>query len=413
MRVLLVTDWPGEGGGVETYVMLVARGLREAGDEVRLLTSSVGGGAAVADYVAFGARSPVQQSVLQIANPAAARTVRRAVAELEPDVAHVSMFEMHLSPSVLSALRGVPTVLSVAYYKPICPNGLKLLPDDSLCAVQPGAVCWRGGCVSLAHWLRDRPRYARIRSGLRTAGAVVTCSQWLQRELAAAGVESASTAWPIERPSPSFRRRPAPEPLFVYLGRLAREKGVETLLRALARVQAEVPGVRLRVVGEGPQRPALERLAADLGLRDAVEFTGWLPLERIEEQLADAWALVAPSLWAEPFGLTAVEAVSRGVPAIVSLTGGLAETVDAGVTGLLFPNGDAEALAACLVEVATGRSFADGLPAAEVERVQEKHDLGRHVTWLRALFAEVSARGVGSTEPPKSEVPASPAPERK
>jgi glycosyltransferase involved in cell wall biosynthesis len=391
MRVLLVTDWPGEGGGVETYVTLVARGLREAGDEVRLLTSSVGAGAAVADYVAFGTRRPVPQSVLQIANPAAARTLRRALADLRPDVVHVSMFEMHLSPSVLAPLRHVPTVLNIAYYKPICPNGLKLLPDDSRCTVQQGAVCWRGGCVSRAHWLRDRPRYARIRRGLRDANAVVACSRWLQRELAAAGVEAGWAAWPIDRPSEGFRREPAPEPMFVYTGRLAREKGVETLLQALARVRNQAPAARLRIVGDGPLRPALERLAVELGIRDVVEFTGWLPLERIEEQLVDAWALVAPSLWAEPFGLTAVEAVVRGIPAIVSATGGLAETVEDGSSGLLFPNGDAEALAACLADVASGRVFPERLAADVVERAREKHDLGRHVSWLRGLFAEVAA----------------------
>jgi glycosyltransferase involved in cell wall biosynthesis len=296
-----------------------------------------------------------------------------------------------LSPSVLAPLRHVPTVLNIAYYKPICPNGLKLLPDDSRCTVQQGAVCWRGGCVSRAHWLRDRPRYARIRRGLRDAHAVVACSRWLQRELAAAGVEAGWAAWPIDRPSEGFRREPAPEPMFVYTGRLAREKGVETLLQALARVRNQAPAARLRIVGDGPLRPALERLAAELGIRDVVEFTGWLPLERIEEQLVDAWALVAPSLWAEPFGLTAVEAVVRGIPAIVSATGGLAETVEDGSSGLLFPNGDAEALAACLADVASGRGFAEGLAADVVERAREKHDLGRHVSWLRGLFAEVAA----------------------
>ena len=392
MRVLLVTDWPEAGGGVETYVTLVARGLREAGDEVRLLTSSVGGGAAVADYVAFGSRHPVLQSVLQIANPAAARAIRRALAAFEPDVVQVSMFEMHLSPSVLAALRGVPTVLSIAYYKPFCPNGLKLLPDDSRCTVRQGAVCWRGGCTPLMHWLRDRPRYARIGRGIRGAAAVVACSRWLQRELRDAGIEAAWSAWPIEPPSAGFRRAPAPEPLFVFTGRLAREKGVATLLRALAGARGQgAARARLRVVGDGPLRPALECLTVELGLSGAVEFTGWLPRHRIEAQLADAWALVAPSLWAEPLGLTALEAVVRGLPVIASATGGLAETVEPGVSGLLFPNGDADALAACLVEIASGRTLAGGVPGDTAERLKAQHDLGRHVAWLRALFAEVAA----------------------
>ena len=391
MRVLLVTDWPGAGGGVETYVTLLARGLRDAGDEVRLLTSSVGGGAAVADYVAFGSRNPVLQSVLQIANPGAAHAIRRAVAEFAPDVAQVLMFEMYLSPSVLSALRNVPTVLSIAYYKPVCPNGLKLLPDDSRCTVRQGAVCWRGGCTPLLHWLRDRPRYARIGRGIRGAAAVLAVSRWLQRELRDNGIEAEWSAWPIEPPTALFRRAPAAEPLFVFTGRLAREKGIAILLRALARARAQGTTARLRVVGDGPLRPVLERLTGELGLSEVVEFTGWVPLDRVEAQLADAWALVAPSLWAEPLGLTALEASVRGIPVIASATGGLAETVEHGVSGLLFPNGDADALVDCLLQIASRRILANGVPNEISERLLARHDVGRHVTWLRALFAELAA----------------------
>ncbi len=391
MRVLLVTDWPDAGGGVETYVMQMARGLREAGDEVRVLTSSVGGGPAVADYVASGSRHPALQSVLQIANPSATGAVRRALAEFKPDVAHVSMFEMYLSPSVLAALRGVPTVLNIAYYKPICPNGLKLLPDDSRCTVRQGAVCWRGGCTSLAHWLRDRVRYARIGHEVDRVAAVVTCSAWLQRELRDAGIESAWSPWPVERPGAVFRRARAAEPLFVFTGRLAREKGVATLLHAVAQVRDQGMGIRLRVVGDGPERPALDRLTGELGLRGIVEFTGWVPQADVEAHLADAWAMVAPSLWAEPLGLTALEAIVRGIPVIASAAGGFAETVEPDVSGLLFPNGDAGALAQCLVAIASGRVMSLGVPPDVAERLMERHHPHTHILWLRTLLSEIAA----------------------
>ncbi len=391
MRVLLVTDWPEAGGGVETYVMQLARGLREAGEEVRVLTSSVGGGAAVADYVAFGSRNPAWQSVLQITNPFAASAVRRAIADFNPDVAHVSMFEMYLSPSVLAALRGVPTLLNIAYYKPVCPNGLKLLPDDSRCTVRQGAVCWRGGCTPLVHWLRDRIRYARINREVASVASVVTCSDWLQRELRKAGIEAAWSPWPVELPGTTFRRARAAEPLFVFTGRLAREKGVATLLHAVARVRDQGVGARLRVVGDGPERPALERLTGELDLRGLIEFIGWVPLAEVEAHLSDAWALVAPSVWAEPLGLTALEAIVRGIPVIASAAGGFAETVEPGVSGLLFPNGDAGALAQCLVDVASGRALAAGVPIATAEALMARHHPDTHIAWLRALLSEIAA----------------------
>ena len=391
MRVLLITDWPGEGGGVENYLLLLERALSAAGDEVRLLTSSVGAGPDEADYVAYSTRNPALQSVLQIANPAAARAVRRAVADFRPDVALGAMFEMHLSPSALSALGSVPLVLGIHYYKPICPNGLKLRADDSVCTVSQGLVCWRGGCFPAAHWLRDRPRYARIARAVHRASAVTACSQWMQRTLAAEGIVAEWAPMPVETPSASFVRAPARDPVVVCVGRLAREKGVDTLLRALPLARAESPSLRLRIVGDGPLRPALEGLARELGIAGAVEFTGWLPFQQVERAMADAWALAVPSRWAEPFGLTALEAVVRRVPVVASATGGLAETVEAGVSGALFPNGDVSALARCLSAVATGRLLPEGVPDEWARRKQRDHDVTGHVAWLRNLFRRVTA----------------------
>lgn len=390
MRVLMVTDWPGEGGGMETYVELVRDGLRRSGDEVRLLTSSVGAGRDVADYVAYGSRSAVAQSILQIANPLAARVVRRAVAELRPDVAHVSMFEMHLSPSALTALRGVPTVLNLGYYKPICPNGLKLRRDGSICTVRHGAVCRTGGCLSTAHWLRDRPRYARIGRELRGVRRLLACSRWLEQELRADGVPATALTMPVVRPRADFARTPAASPTFVFVGRLAREKGAAALLRAFGRVAARAPTSRLRLVGDGPERDALSRLAAELGVSDRVELTGWVRAADVDRHLEDAWAVVVPSLWAEPFGIVGLEAIVRRIPVVASATGGLAEVVAPGTSGLLVANGDEEGLADALLQVAGGR-FRDGVPASVADGVLAEHDADLHVAWLRSVLAEAAS----------------------
>jgi len=184
---------------------------------------------------------------------------------------------------------------------------------------------------------------------------------------------------------------PSADPAFVVVGRLAREKGLDTLLHALAQARRDIPGIRLRVIGDGPLRSALARLTRALRLDDAVTFTGWLPMTEVDVQIADAWALVAPSRWAEPLGLTVLEAMSRGIPVIASATGAFAETVDEGITGLLFPNGDVAALARCLVDVASGRRLRAGIPQEHAERVQRTHHLDTHIEWLRALLSRVAA----------------------
>ncbi len=139
---------------------------------------------------------------------------------------------------------------------------------------------------------------------------------------------------------PNFMADPgAPDPAMpraglLYVGRLSREKGVGVLLDAVAG-----SGVPLRIVGEGPERAALAARATGnvtfLGARSRAEVLG---------EMANARALVVPSLWYEGFPMVVVEAFARGTPVIASEIGGLAEAVSAGKTGALAPPGDAVAL---------------------------------------------------------------------
>jgi len=394
MRVLLVGDWNRGRGGAEAHILALRDGLRAAGDAVRLLTSSAGtSGDGTAEYVAYGSERAAAQVFLQIANPSAIACVRRAVREFRPDVTLVNMFAHHLSPAVLFALDGAPIVLLVSDYKCVCPVGSKLLPDGSICAVPAGLVCWRSGCVNAAHWLRDQPRYALIRAGLRRVARVVACSAWVRDELARNGIHAEVLLLPGPRgPGARFERRPAPEPLFLFVGRLDREKGVELLLRAFARVRRRFASARLRIAGQGPLRGHLEGIARALGVTDAVEFCGWLSPDEVEQRLSDAWALVVPSLWAEPLGLVAVEAVTRGVPVVASARGGLAEIVEDGVSGVLFPNNDEDALVERLSSIASRARFHEQvLPVEAVRRAADTFGLERHITRMRGIFAETAA----------------------
>jgi glycosyltransferase involved in cell wall biosynthesis len=408
VRVLLITDWLRGIGGAERYITGVRDGLRAAGDEVRLLTSSVGtAGDGSADYRAFGSESIAAKLVLQIANPFAMAAVRSALRDFRPEVVLVNMYEHQLSPAILGRLRAVPTVLTVSDYKGICPISTKLLPSGRLCDQRAGMVCWRSGCVSLPHWLRDQPRYALIRSGRRHVGRILACSRWVQRELALDGVEAEHLALPVPAPGPYFRRVPAARPLFVFCGRLDHIKGVPLLLHAFARLRTDMPTASLRIVGEGPQRERLEQLVQGLGLRDVVTFRGWVPPSQVEGELADAWALVVPSLWAEPLGLVALEAIVRGVPVIASSAGGLGEIVEPGSSGLLFPNGDEEQLARHLAAVASGRAFpSHTLPDAVVQRAAEAHSPDRHIERLRRIFTTLAARPAATRRAPPPALPA-------
>jgi glycosyltransferase involved in cell wall biosynthesis len=387
VRILVITDWTANEGGIEAYVTRATRALRAAGHDVRVLTSSAGSpGREQADYVALGTDNLAAKALLQIANPFAMARVRTATREFRPDVAQVNMFEQYLSPGIFPALGEVPTVALVHYAKPVCPTALKLLPNGTVCEVPAGLVCWRSGCVGLAEWLRDRPRYALIRAGLTRAARVLACSRWMAEQLRVNGITAEAIALPVPPPEPGYRRAPSREPVFLYCGRLNWEKGVDLLLHAFARVLARHGAARLRILGGGARQADLEGLAERLGIGKAVSFEGRVPFAEVEAALHQAWALVAPSIWPEPLGLTAIEAITRGVPAIVSANGGLAETVEDGVSGSLVPNGDEAALAESLM-AAVERGPVE-LPENVVEALRIRHDPGRHGAALTTVFRE-------------------------
>lgn len=384
MRILMLIEWNPGRGGAEAYAITLRDGLRRAGDQVRLLTSSVGSAAdGSADYVAFSTEWLPAQALLQIHNPLAAATVRRAVQEFRPDVVWVNMFAHHLSASIFRALAGTPVVLFVSDYKLICPLGSKLLPDGSLCHHAAGVACLETGCLSLLHWLRDQLRYRAIQGAITQVPFIVVCSEWMRAALLRSGWSSRVLPYPVAQPQ-RRERRPSPGPTFFYFGRLDREKGVALLLEALARLPDHAC---LRIAGQGPLRRELEGLARDLGLAARVRFLGWLDQKEIDRELTGAWAVVIPSLWAEPLGMVALEAGVRGVPVIASNAGGLGEVVVEGVSGLLFPNGNVDELVNCLARVTEGAAFPEKKLTEEVIReISKRFETDQNITSWRQVF---------------------------
>ena len=149
-------------------------------------------------------------------------------------------------------------------------------------------------------------------------------------------------------------QRVAPE--IVFVGRLRKYKGAQHAIRALPIVRRSVPEARLSIVGDGPYRHDLERLARALGVADAVRFLGALPNAGKVAALNAAQVAVCPSP-KEGWGLTVIEANACGTPVVASRSPGLTESVRDGETGTLTPHGDAAALAAAVVRLLGDRAL--------------------------------------------------------
>jgi len=142
----------------------------------------------------------------------------------------------------------------------------------------------------------------------------------------------------------------AARPTVLYVGRLRRYKGVDWVFRALPRLLAEVPDVRVQVIGDGPFGDGLRQLAARLGVERAIEFFGFVPGPGKARLMQEAWTVVQPSP-KEGWGLTVVEAGACGTAVVAADSPGLRDSVRRDETGLLVPYGDDAALAGALARV--------------------------------------------------------------
>jgi glycosyltransferase involved in cell wall biosynthesis len=358
VRILIVNDYGTPSGGAELQSVRIRDLLRERGHDAMLFTSDARPVpiAPLSDFLCFGARGRIGR-VTQVANPWAAAALRRAIASFRPDVVHVRMFLSQLSPLVLPRLRDTATVLHVVNYQLICPLNTKILPDGATCTQPAGAICRRSGCVSSlgrARFALQRAMWERWHDAI---DVVVANSRWTAARLTADGVPVTDTLTygvPARGPRPPLAARPT----IAFVGRLFQKKGVDVLLHAMALIRSSIPDATLRIVGEGPERAALEALVRALALDDVVELLGFVPSHEVAAAVSDAWVQVVPSVWEEPFGMVTIEAMMRGTAVIASATGGPSEVVRDGETGLLVPPADAPALAGALATLLRDRELA-------------------------------------------------------
>lgn len=364
MRILMVNDYgTAASGGVETVMLRLRSALRERGHDVRLFTSSADGPARhdAGHTVCFGtltaARTP-----LQAFNPWAARALRRAVRAFRPDVVHLNIFLTQLSPAILPALQDVPVLFHAHWYRAVCPVGTKRLPDGSDCREPWGAPCLARGCLSLRAWLPLMAQRRALRRHRRIIDRVIACGAPVRERLLEAGWDEVEVVWNGVRASlapPALAERPT----VVFAGRLSREKGVDVLLDAFARVARELPDARLLLAGDGPLRATVERQIAEHDLGSRVHRPGWVASGALDALARGAWVQAVPSLWDEPFGNAAAEALMRGTAVVVSARGSLPELVEHGCSGLVVEAGRPDALASALLQILRDRTLAERMGA--------------------------------------------------
>lgn len=282
--------------------------------------------------------------------------IKALIERFRPNVAHAHNVYHHLSPSIFPVLKaaGIPTVMTAHDLKLACP-AYKMLSHNQICERCKGGRIYN---VALHKCIKD----STALSGLvlvetaihRTLGLyrntldrIVVPSRFYISKLIEWG-------WPQEKLVyiPNFAQTDNLAPFehegdyFAYVGRLAPEKGIGTLIRAAA-----IAGQKLVIAGTGPEEQSLRALAAETG--GDITFAGYVSGERLHRLIGEAKALILPSEWYENAPISILEAYALGVPVIGADIGGIPEMIVPGETGMVARTGDAEDLARVMGEAAS------------------------------------------------------------
>lgn len=177
----------------------------------------------------------------------------------------------------------------------------------------------------------------------------------------------------------------------LFVGRLVEMKGCEYLLRAMQAVQASRPSTELTIVGDGPLRPELERLAKELRVR--CKFMGVQSTAIIRQLLQKSRLLSLPSVTTadghvEGLGIVLLEAQGMGVPVVSTLHAGIPEAVADGVTGTLVPERDSEKLAAAILRLLEDQDLWQRYHLATQAHIDRQFDLHKQTARLEDIYAE-------------------------
>lgn len=361
MNILLV-NWQDrenpQAGGAEVHLFEIFGRLAARGHRVRLVCSGWQGAVASAMVGGIAVERVGGRSSFALLGRGA---VRRAIGTERPDVLVEDINKLPL----FLAHQGVPfcAIVPHLFGETVFQEAPWPLAAAVWIAERPLPLAYRG---SAFHAISESTRDDLVARGIHAANIRVIHP----------GVDSLHLT-----PDPTGRREPTPT--FLYVGRLKRYKGIGLAIRALAAARRTRPEVRLVVAGAGDHLAELLRLTAGLGQTDAVDFRGFVSESEKIALLRSSWANLFPSP-KEGWGITVVEAAACATPSIASDSPGLRDSVRDGETGYLVPHGDADALAARMLELAgspatvarlgaAARRFAEGLTWESAAAATERH----------------------------------------
>ncbi len=370
-RLLYVHESFGNLGGAEANVLITATELQRRGVTVGLWTRRATGKGEEKWRALFG-EHVFYEAECDLA------TVRT---RFSPQVAYVHKWD-HLPTLEALVESDLPLARMVHDHDIYCLRSYRYHPLTRKVCHRPAS----GYCVfpCLAPIKRDRSGgfpikwvsyFDKLRelALTRRFDRMFVVTHYMQHELEINGFASEKIEIfpPVPRPGDPLESSFSERNLILYAGQIIRGKGVDLLLRALARLERPFEAV---ILGSGNHQAACEKLCRELGLQDRVRFPGFIPQEELKGYYRDASVVAVSSVWPEPIATIGLEVMRYGLPVVAFDAGGIPDWLHDGETGRLVPWGDVPAFARAIDGLLADKSLARRLGAQGRTYVNKHYD---------------------------------------
>ncbi len=406
MKILEINKYFYEKGGAERVFFDEARLLASKGHAVIPFsmqhpqnTASKYGGYFVPhiDYDRSGGLSGIRAASGLLYSRAAKRNIERLLLAEKPDIAHLHNIYHQISPSILHSLKkhGIPVVMTLHDYKLVCAS-YSMTAGGRICeACRNGRYynCYLNKCVKdsgVKSLLNTAEMYLhhKLMHIYDLVDVFISPSRFLAAKFREMGFKRDIEYLPnfVDpgnlAPAYGYKERSV-----VYFGRISKEKGLLTLVKAMRKL----PDLTLKIIGDGPLQMRVEAEIVSLGLKN-IRLLGYMDGDALREEILKTMFIVLPSEWYENNPKTCIEGFAMGKPAVGANVGGIPELIKDGKTGLLFKMGDSEDLAAKINYLAGRPDLIGEMGRNARAFVENDLNAGKHYEGLMRIYQKAIAK---------------------
>lgn len=353
MRILLVNKFHYLRGGSEKYYFELAKLLKNHGHTVAFFSMKNENNIKTDDREYFvdeidmntGSKFEALNVIYSKKNKA---LMEKALEEFKPDIVHINNFQRQLSASIIDAVKekNIPLIMTAHDLNPICPASIMLYNGEVCedCITKGYTSCIKKKCIknsmlkSVLGYIEKK--YYDLHKMFCKVDCIISPSEFNKNQLLKGKLKCNDITVIHNFVNETEKTDYTLGDCAFYFGRLSREKGILNLVEAIN----NIPGARLMIAGDGPEKENIQAYIKEHKLEDRITLLGYLNQNDIRENIRKCRFVAVPSIWYENCPYSILETMEIGKPIIGSKIGGIPELIQDGINGFTYEHNDVSEL---------------------------------------------------------------------